>query len=314
MAEAGCGGATKTASSDSAPALAPAPAPAPAPPPAPPPTSGVPAIGHVALLVLENQREDKILANPSLPYLTSLAEQNAYASQYYANVHPSLGNYFYMTTGQVISNDLNFDGVVDVDNLIREINTAGKTWKAYLQSIPSQGYVGDGPYPYAKTHSPMSYFSDVRNDPNQAANLVPFEQLAMDISGGALPNFVYIAPDQLHNMHDCPPDIPNCDNDQKLAYSDAWVQSSLAALLNDPTFQQDGLLIVTWDESWDTDDDHGGGHVLTILAGSKVKPQYVSTTFYQHESLLRLIDDALQLPYEAGATTAPSMAEFFQGQ
>lgn len=262
--------------------------------------------------MLENQQEDKILNNPNLPYLTSLAEQNGYSTQYYADVHPSLGNYFMLTTGQIISNDLNFDGVVDVPNVIRDINTAGKTWKAYLQSLPSVGYVGDGPYPYAKTHSPMSYFSDVRNNPTQAANLVPFTQLATDISSGNLPNFIYIAPDQQHNMHDCPPNMTTCDNDQKLAYGDSWLQSNLAPLLNDPSFQQDGLLIVTWDESWDTDEQHGGGHVLTIFVGTKVKPQYVSNTFYQHESVLRTIDDALQLPYEGNAVTAPSMAEFFQ--
>jgi phosphatidylinositol-3-phosphatase len=304
LTETACGGAASTNTSQ-APTDPPAPAPAPA--------GTVPAIGHVALLVLENQQEDKVLGNPSMPYLTSLATQNGYAAQYFADVHPSLGNYFMMTTGQIISNDLNFNGVVDVDNVIRQINASGKTWKAYLQGIPSVGYTGDGPYPYAKTHSPMAYFSDIRNDPTQAANMVPSEQLATDMAGSTIPNFVYIAPDQIHNMHDCPTDEPGCDNDQKLAYVDAWLRTSLAPLLNNPTFQQDGLLIITWDESWDTDSQNGGGHVLTILMGPKVKTQFVSNTFYQHESLLRTICDALQLPPMGNAVTAPPMSEFFVG-
>src|SRR5690349_14688473 len=90
----------------------------------PPPP--IPPISHIALVVFENQKEDQILNNPNMPYLSSLATQNAYASQYYADVHPSLGNYFMLTTGQLISNDLNFRGVVDVDNLIREIVKNGK--------------------------------------------------------------------------------------------------------------------------------------------------------------------------------------------
>src|SRR5437016_3439094 len=90
-------------------------------------TTSAPAIGHIALVVFENQKEDASLGNPHMSWLTSLARQNAYAANYFANVHPSLGNYFFLTTGQVISNDLNFDGVVDVPNLIRAINGAGKS-------------------------------------------------------------------------------------------------------------------------------------------------------------------------------------------
>ncbi len=272
-----------------------------------------PPTAHVAVVVLENQREDGIFGNTHMPYLTSLAQQNAYAAQYFADVHPSLGNYFMMTTGQIISNDLNFNGVVDVQNLIREINTAGKTWKAYLEGIPSQGYLGDGPYPYAKTHNPMAYLSDIRDNPAQAANMVPFTQFATDLASGTLANFIYIAPNQINNMHDCPPSERGCTNDRKLAIGDAWVQQNIAPLLTNPTFQQDGVLLITWDESWDRDFQNGGGHVLTIFIGAKVKQQYVSSTFYQHESLLRVICDSLQLAPLGNAVSAPNMAEFFVG-
>ncbi len=54
-----------------------------------------------------------------------------------------------------MSNDLNFSGVVDVDNLVRDIVKAGKTCMAYEKSIPSIGYLGgDAPWPYVKTHNP----------------------------------------------------------------------------------------------------------------------------------------------------------------
>ncbi len=273
----------------------------------------MPPAGHVALVVFENQEEDKILDNPNMPYLSSLATQNAYAAEYYADVHPSLGNYFMLTTGQIISNDLDFSGVVEVDNLVREIIKAGKTWKAYEESIPVTGYLGDGPLPYVKTHNPAAYLSDVRDDPTQAANMVSLDQLQTDLAAGNLPNFMFVEPNQINSMHDCPATLPNCDNDQKLAVGDAWAQQYIAMLLSNPTFQQDGLLIITWDESWTPDSENGGGHVLTILAGTKVKPQYVSNTFYQHESTLNLICGAVGLPCMGNAATTPSMTEFFVG-
>jgi acid phosphatase len=276
-------------------------------------------VGHVALVVFENQQEDKIFGNPHMPWLNQLAQQNAYAANYFADVHPSLGDYFFLTTGQVVSNDLSFDQTVDVDNVIRQVLHAGKTWKAYEESIPSVGYLGDGPLPYVKTHNPAAYLSDVRNDPAQAANMVPLDQLSTDLAAGNLPNLMFVEPNQINSMHDCPEDQPTCGNgnprtnDTKLSTGDQWAQQHLGALLSNPTFQQDGLLIITWDESWGSDFRHGGGHVLTILVGPKVKKGFVSNTFYQHESVLKLISDALQLPEPGAAATAPSMSEFFNG-
>lgn len=304
LAEAGCGGGSSASNTQAI---------VNDPPPPPPPVASIPSIGHVALVVFENQREDKILNNPNMPYLTSLATQNAYAAQYYADVHPSLGNYFMLTTGQIISNDLNFAGVVDVDNLVREIIKSGKSWKAYEEAIPSTGYLGDGPLPYVKTHNPAAYLSDVRNDPAQAANMVSLDQLQTDLTAGTLPNFMFVEPNQVNSMHDCPDTLPNCDNDQKLTVGDTWAKQYIGMLLSNPIFQQDGLLIITWDESWTPDTQDGGGRVLTILVGTKVKPQYVSNTFYQHESTLNMICGAMGLTCMGNAVTAPSMKEFFVG-
>jgi len=262
-------------------------------------------------MIFENQEETGILGNPYMPYLSQLAKQNAYATQYFANTHPSLGNYFELTTGQLITNDLDFAGVVDVDNIVREVIKAGKTWKAYEESIPSVGYLGDGPYPYVKTHNPAAYFSDVRTDPAQAAKMVGLDQLDADLASGNLPNFMFIEPNQINTMHDCPGGGVNCDNDARISGGDAWASQHIPAIINNPAFQKDGLLIITWDESWDSDSAHGGGNVLTILVGPSVKKQFVSNSFYQHQSVLRTICDSVGVPCMADGVSAPPMAEFF---
>src|SRR5262252_9161527 len=96
---------------------------------------------HVALVVLENLSASQVLGNPAMPYFNSLATQHALAANYFGNTHPSIGNYFMLTTGTIVSNDDNFAGLVPGDNIVRALTGAGKTWKAYMESLPGPGYV-----------------------------------------------------------------------------------------------------------------------------------------------------------------------------
>ena len=139
-----------------------------------------------------------------MPYLNSLASQYDLATQYFANTHPSIGNYFMLTTGQLVTNDDGFAGTVGVDNIIRELITAGKTWKSYAESLPSIGYTGGDVYPYAKRHNPFSYFTDVVNSSTQLNNLVSFSQFGTDLANEQLPNFSFLAPNLLDDAHDGP--------------------------------------------------------------------------------------------------------------
>jgi len=139
-----------------------------------------------------------------MPYLNSLASQYDLATQYFANTHPSIGNYFMLTTGQLVTNDDGFAGTVGVDNIIRELITAGKTWKSYAESLPSTGYTGGDVYPYAKRHNPFSYFTDVVNSSTQLNNLVSLSQFGSDLANEQLPNFSFLVPSLLDDAHDGP--------------------------------------------------------------------------------------------------------------
>src|SRR6267378_216617 len=83
-----------------------------------------PQFSHVILVVEENHGYSEVIGNSAMPYLKSLASKYGLATQYFANAHPSLPNYFMMTTGQIISLDDGFTGTVDVDNLVRELVNA----------------------------------------------------------------------------------------------------------------------------------------------------------------------------------------------
>ena len=275
--------------------------------------SSMPQFKHVFVLVEENTNYDSVVGSGSMPYFNSLANQYGLATNFYANTHPSLGNYFVMTTGEVVSNDTNFACAVTVDNLVRQFVKAGKTWRVYAESLPSVGYTGGDVYPYAKHHNPFVYFSDVLNSSAQKLNVVPFTQLASDLSSGTLPDFAFIVPNLQSDIHDCPPGMTSCTLNDKLAYGDQWLQNNIAPLISNPAFQQDGLLIITFDEAGATDSSFGGGKVATIVVSPKAKPGYRSNTFYQHEHLLRSVLAAMGMNSFMGASKwAGDMAEFFQ--
>lgn len=276
-----------------------------------------PTADHVFLVVLENHSFSQVIGSPSMPYLNSLASQNSLATNYFANVHPSIGNYFMLTTGQIITIDDAFTGVVSDDNLARALAGAGKTWKAYMQSIPSQGYIGPDVLPYAKHHNPFAFFTDVAGADGQhataeAQNIVPFTQLPADMAANALPNFGFIAPDFNHDAHQCPDGSDNCPDSERLTTADMWLQMNIDPLIKSPAFAN-GVLIIVFDEGDLTDLANGGGHIPVVLVGSHVKTGFRSTTFYQHQSTLRLILDLLGVSDRPGAAAiARSMNEFFQ--
>ena len=272
-------------------------------PPASSPASmnSFPQFGHVFLVVEENHSYSEVIGSSAMPYLNSLAAKYGLATQYYANSHPSIGNYFMLATGQIISTNDAYTGTVSADNLVHELVASGKSWKSYAESLPSAGYTGGDVYPYAKHHNPFAYLSDVLNSASQAQNLVPFSQFGSDLANNQLSNFSYVVPNLLDDAHD-----------GTLQAADAWLQQNIAPVIASAAFQKDGLLVIVFDESDTTDVVNGGGHVAAVIVSPMAKPGYQSTTLYQHQSTLRLILHGLGAStYPGAAATAPDMAEFF---
>jgi hypothetical protein len=89
------------------------------------------------------------------------------------------------------------------------------------------------------------------------------------------------------------------------------LQTNIDPLIQSAQFQQDGLLIIWWDESAGSS-ANGGGKVAWTVVSPFAKRGYQSTTFYQHQSTLRLMLRALGVStYPGDAASAPDMSEFF---
>ena len=289
----------------------------------------IPRVEHIFIVVEENQDFSCVIGNPTMPFLNQLATNYGVAASFYANGHPSISNYFVLTTGQAIYKgrfgDVRTDAV-DVDNVIRELKKNGKTWRAYVEGVPGPGYMGGNieSTGYVKRHNPLAYFAkDISSD--DRANLAPFAQFSADLAQDKLPNYSFLVPNLFDDGHSIKgangrnQGGARCGDTAALKQSDNWLKDILGPLLSSKTFKDKGMLVITYDEaSLDDQSDGvghwGGGRVATVIISSKVTTGYRSITHYHHESTLRLMLEALGLDrnsWPGDAKDAPSMAEFF---
>ncbi len=277
--------------------------------PAPPSGNSVKA-SHVVLVVLENQNYADVVGSTNAPYLNSLMAQGTLATNYYANTHPSIGNYFMVTAGNMVTDDDEYAGTVSPPEIVSALTAAGKSWKVYAEGIPAAGYTGGDTGLYLKRHNPLSYFTDVEGTA-AADNIRLFSQLATEASG-TLADFTMIVGNIYDVGHNCVPTAASCTTAVELQQADAWLQTTLPPILGNAGFQTSGLLVVVFDES-STDNTNGGGQVAAVLLGTNVKVGYQAAGMYQHQSLLRLMLEAQGVSELPGAAAgAASMDEVWQ--
>jgi hypothetical protein len=103
---------------------------------------------------------------------------------------------------------------------------------------------------YATRHDPFVYFHSVLDTPDCAADVVRLDRLSADLQTVATtPNFSFITPNLCHDGHDEP--CKTGDEPGGLVSADAFLRKWAPLIMASPAFLQDGLLIVTFDESDD---------------------------------------------------------------
>ncbi len=267
----------------------------------------MPQSKHVVMVMEENQSYSTVVGNTSAwPNLNNLIDNGALPTNYYADSHPSIGNYFMLTTGQPLTTDDSSTTVWTVDNIARRMLSSGVSFRVYAEGV-IQGYLGGNTGLYVVRHNPFAMLSDVADNPQVANETIwPFTKFASDVANGTLPQYSFIVPNLDDDAHNGTPQ-----------QADSWLQTNVIGPLSSYSpFEPggDGILVVDFDEAADSDTTHGGGHVALVLWGPNVRVGYrqTSTTIYQHESMLRAEIEALGLANPPGAAaTAPSMAEFF---
>lgn len=265
----------------------------------------VPHASHVVLVIEENHTFAQVYPS-GMPWLSAQGKSYGIAANYHADVPGSALDYFWLSSGggegAFGCQGWGCPNPITSDNIFRELNNAGLSWKVYADSLPSVGYMGGDLGAYLERHNPAKWYSDVISNAAQQNKMVPFTQFAADLAANQLPNYSVIVPDANHDAHN-----------GTLAQADAWLQTNVAPLLNESYFQPggDGLLLVTFDEC-----DGAIGAcpqlIYTAVIGPNVKRGFQSQVPYKHENALRTMLEALGVTvYPGAAKTAVAMADFF---
>ena len=291
----------------STPTPTPTPAATPLPTPTPIGSGTLPNFSHVFLIVMENEESTGIMGNSAAAYINALAGGHGLATEYFAVSHPSLPNYLALTAGSTFGIASDCTGCyVNATNIADQVESSGRSWKAYMESMPSSCYVGDA-YPYMQKHNPFIYYNDIRTNPARCAeHVVPFTQLSTDLTNGTVPNFAWITPNMCNDMHDC-----------SIATGDAWLAKVVPGILASSAFQNGGVLFITWDEGESSAGCCGnaaGGQVATLVIAPNGVAGLRSTIAETHYSLLRTIEDAWGLSALGQAASALAMREYFRSQ
>ncbi|CAN5731236.1 phosphatidylinositol-3-phosphatase [soil metagenome] len=253
---------------------------------------------------MENKEASSVLGNAATPYANQLATQYASATHYYAIRHPSLPNYLALIGGDNfgVTSDCT-TCFIQQDNLAAQLEAKGRSWKAYMETMPTPCFVGNIQR-YAQKHNPFIYCDNIRNDPARCHKIVPLSELDRDLQTNTLPDFVWITPNLCNDTHDCP-----------VATGDHWLLTWVPKLLATAAWQQPGVLFITYDEG---SSDQGccqlavGGQIMTLVISPLVQPGFVSHVPSDHYSLLRTIEVAWQLPLwgQANCDCSVPMTDF----
>jgi phosphatidylinositol-3-phosphatase len=258
---------------------------------------------HVILIVEENRSFSTVYPS-GMPWLSALGDANGIATNYYSDEPGSLLDYFWLSSG---SGEHAFGcggwgcpGIVTSDNIFRQLDAHGLSWKVYADSLPYAGYMGVQSGEYVKRHNPAAWYSDVANNDRERKNMVPFTQFAKDLGARQLPNYSLIVPNLLHDAHNGTPRM-----------ADLWLNQYIGPLLRSPYFKVggDGVMFITFDNG---DGDHQG-QVFTAVIGQAVISGVKVDKAFRHENTLRTMMELLGLGHFPGASrTAAPMSEFFK--
>jgi hypothetical protein len=303
----------------------------------------VPQFGTVFVIVGENTELVQINRN-SMPYFTqTLKPDAAWLTNYWATTHFSTANYVAMTSGQYTPCE-QFDYPParchqDVPNLFNQLTDAGISWTAWNESMATPcSLVNNGSSKelnhYAVKHNPAVYYDGVVAnggpwDPEHPSALctqnvistgdpvAPNDTSALDaaLASGDVSRFNYIVPNMCEDGLDtCPPNPPSA-----LGQFDQFLGREMPKILASPAWDDDSLLIVTFDEgastrggggsnggtpckAWETCPNafHGGGRTAFAAVGGLVSTGS-DDSYADHYGFLRTLELGFGLTSFVGA-------------
>jgi phosphatidylinositol-3-phosphatase len=289
---------------------------------------------HVFIIMMENTGYTSLIGNPNAPWINSAAKTYGLATNYYGVTHPSQPNYIAATSGSTNGVPDDNDITINVPNIVDQIESSGRTWKAYMQSLSlCNGNLlahACGNQLYERKHNPFVSYQDVQSNPARMANIVDFSQFSTDLANNNVPDYSWISPDQCNDMHGRAATLSDpCDFSNVpllIAAGDTFLKDTVGEIMNSPAFNGNSIIFITWDESdftgsgpfgfGDTsgccDANPGGGHVLTITISHSSHSPRSSSVAYNHYSMLSTIEGGWSLgclAFTCDTANVPAMSD-----
>ncbi len=272
--------------------------------------SAIDANSSVFIILMENHNWSSIKGSASAPYINNtLLPLASSCDQYYnpPGIHPSLPNYLWLEagTGFGITNDSppSVNHQSTTNHFVTRLQSAGISWKTYQENISGTICPTTDSYPYYVKHNPFAYFDDVVAS-GCTTLMRPFSELATDLANQTVAHYNFITPNICHDMHDsCAP------TNNSIAQGDTWLAQNVPTILNSAAYQNNGLLIITWDEGASSSDGPIGMIVLSPLAKGG---GYHNALHYTHSSTVRTLQKIFgNAPPLGGAANALDLSDLF---
>ena len=134
---------------------------------------------------------------------------------------------------------------------------------------------------------------------NSSTHVKPLTSMVGDLDSPNPPDFVWVTPNMLDDMHDGP-----------LATGDTWLSQQIPTIQASPWYREGGVILVLWDEGQDSDTSGlaggDGGHVPGIVISQTSYGRAPDPTPVDDTGILRSIEQALR-PHvpERGRRSSP---------
>ncbi len=239
------------------------------------------AFDNVVIIAMENRDVNDVFNNANAPFITSLLSTGAYTSNYQGYGASgrtvsgcSAGCYTALISGsdQGISNG--YSCCINAPTVIDRLQAAGFTWQAFCESGCPRG----------NDHFPFTGFAGIASSPNihTESTVSPSDFIAA-ASSASPPNFLWFTPTDGHNMHN-----------NSVQTGDAYIQDFLVgtgtlgspapgSLFATALLKSSRTLFMLW---WDE-----FSNPPELFHGPVVHQGLVSSSFYDHYSTLRMIED-----------------------
>lgn len=296
---------------------------------------------HVFIIMMENTGFDSLIGNSNAPFINSVATNNGLATNYTGVTHPSQPNYIAATSGALNGVFDDNDITINVPNIVDQLESHGKTWKAYMQSLSlCNGNLlahACGNQLYERKHNPFISYANVQNNPARLANIVDFSQFATDLANNTVPDYTWISPDQCNDMHGrAGPSTDPCNFGNVpglIATGDTFLHDAVSAITSSRSWNGNSIIFITWDESdftntppfgsypfgfgdnsgcCDAPAGMGGGHVVTLTISHSDHSARSSSVAYNHYSMLATIEGGWKLgclAFTCDTTNVPPMSD-----